>query len=116
MPCPTNSRTTPNPFLATLDCPNPANLTPSRVQTTTALQALALSNNEFMLQQARYLAERIEHERSAGDERVRRAFALCFQRDPSAGELRAASQLAAGQGLFALCRMLLNANEFVYLD
>ena len=109
-------RTTPNPFLATLDCPNPANLTPSRVQTTTALQALALSNNEFMLQQARYLAERIEHERSAGDERVRRAFALCFQRDPSPGELHAASQLAAGQGLFALCRMLLNANEFVYLD
>ena len=38
-------RTTPNPFLTTLDCPNPANLTPVRSVTTTALQSLALLND-----------------------------------------------------------------------
>jgi hypothetical protein len=53
-------RTTPHQFLTTLDCPNPANLTPARAVTTTALQALALSNNEFMLRQAGDLAKRIE--------------------------------------------------------
>ena len=43
-------RTTPNRFLTTLDCPDPANLTPSRMTTTTPLQSLALYNNDFMLQ------------------------------------------------------------------
>jgi hypothetical protein len=109
-------RTTPHQFMSTLDCPNPANLTPVRVQTTTALQALALSNNEFMLQQAAHLAARVERESGDAAARPRRAFELCFQRAPGAGELAGANALVAEQGLFALCRMLLNANEFVYVD
>ena len=109
-------RTTPHQFLTTLDCPNPANLTPSRAVTTTALQALALSNNEFMLQQAGYLARRIEKESDDTAGRIRRAFALTFQRGPTPGELAAAISLAEQQGFFALCRMLINANEFVYID
>ena len=97
-------RTTPHQFMTTLDCPDPANFTPARAQTTTALQALTLSNNEFMLQQARYLAERAQT--------PERAFQLCFQRDATSDELAAAKQI----DLFSLCRMLLNANEFVYVD
>lgn len=109
-------RTTPQQFMSTMDCPNPANITPARVQTTTALQALALSNNEFMLQQAGLLATRIERERKDGDARLRRAFELCFQRKPSADEAEGACALVAEQGMFGTCRTLLNANEFVYLD
>lgn len=97
-------RTTPHQFMTTLDCPDPANFTPARAQTTTALQALTLSNNEFMLQQARHLAERAKT--------PERAFQLCFQRDATPDELVAAKQI----DLFSLCRMLLNANEFVYVD
>ena len=97
-------RTTPHQFMTTLDCPDPANFTPARAQTTTALQALTLSNNEFMLQQARHLAERAQT--------PERAFRLCFQRDPTPAELAAAKSL----DLFSLCRMLLNANEFIYVD
>ncbi|MFO1436847.1 MAG: DUF1553 domain-containing protein [Verrucomicrobiaceae bacterium] len=97
-------RTTPHQFMTTLDCPDPANLTPARAQTTTALQALTLSNNEFMLQQARHLAERAKT--------PERAFQLCFQRDARPDELAAAKKL----DLVSLCRMLLNANEFVYVD
>ena len=97
-------RTTPHQFMTTLDCPDPANFTPARAQTTTALQALTLSNNEFMLQQARHLAERAKT--------PERAFQLCFQRNPTPAELAAAKQI----DLFSLCRMLLNANEFVYVD
>jgi hypothetical protein len=109
-------RTTPHRFMTTLDCPDPANLTPARMQTTTALQALTLSNNDFMLRQARYLATRIENEAPDNPARIRRAFELCFQRPPTAEELRAAHSLVTSQNLFALCRMLINANEFVYLD
>jgi hypothetical protein len=109
-------RTTPQQFMTTLDCPDPANLTPSRAQTTTALQALALSNNEFMLRQAQYLAARIEAEVSHREAAVRRAFELCFQRGPTSAELQTASLLVKHQSLFALCRMLLNASEFLYID
>jgi hypothetical protein len=109
-------RTTPQPFMSTLDCPDPANMTPVRAQTTTALQALTLSNHGFMLLQAQHFAERIGRE--SGDQRaaVLRAFSLAVQREPDASELAAALDLVAEQGLFALCRMLLNANEFVYVD
>ncbi len=109
-------RTTPHQFMSTLDCPDPANLTPVRVQTTTALQALTLSNNEFMLKQARHLATRVERETSSRETAVRRAFALAFQRAATDAEVRAAAALVAEQGLFALCRSLLNANEFIYVD
>jgi hypothetical protein len=42
-------RTTTHPFLTTLDCPSPADLVPSRLVTTTALQSLTLMNSEFVL-------------------------------------------------------------------
>jgi hypothetical protein len=47
---------------------------------------------------------------------VDRAFALAFQRPPGESERQAAVALVNEQGLFALCRALLNANEFAYLD
>jgi len=109
-------RTTPHTFMSALDCPDPANLTPARNRTTTAIQALALSNNEFMLRQSRHLATRVENEGGPGAAGVDRAFALAFQRAPTATERSAAVSLVNEQGLFALCRALLNANEFAYLD
>ena len=109
-------RTTPHQFMSALDCPDPANLTPARMQTTTALQALTLSNNEFMLRQAEAMAARIEAGDGPQSARVQRAFALAFQRAATPREERAAEALVGGQGLFALCRMLINTNEFVYLD
>ena len=109
-------RTTPHTFMAALDCADPANLTPARNRTTTATQALALSNNEFMLRQSRHLATRVENEGGPGVAGIDRAFTLTFQRAPTAAERHAAVSLVNEQGLFALCRALLNANEFAYLD
>jgi mono/diheme cytochrome c family protein len=109
-------RTTPHQLMTTLDCPDPANMTPARTQTTTALQALALSNNAFILRMAEAMAARIEGETGPVEERIRRAFALALQRAASPAETGAAATLVREHGLFALCRTLLNANEFVYLD
>ena len=109
-------RTTPHQFLSTFDCPDPANLTPARSQTTTALQALALSNNEFILKQARHLTSRVEKETNKNQSRIQRAFALCLQRQVTSEEATAADLLVSQQGLFSLCRMLLNSNEFLYFD
>lgn len=110
-------RTTPHQFLTTLDCPSPANLVPSRNVTTTALQSLSLLNNDFMLRQSGYLAARIQTETGPDvAKQVHQAFALAFGRTPSAAEAAAAEGLARSRGLTQLCRMLLNANEFVYVD
>ncbi|MFT5042781.1 MAG: hypothetical protein ACI8TX_003774 [Hyphomicrobiaceae bacterium] len=110
-------RTTPDQFLSTLDCPDPANFTPKRLTTTTPLQSLALYNNDFMLRQSRYLAERIELGVGTGaGEQVRHAFRLVFGRGSSPSELQLGTDLIEEQSLFALCRSLLNANEFIYVD
>ena len=110
-------RTTTHQFLTTLDCPNPANLTPARNVTTTALQSLALLNNDFMQKQAAYFAERVKADvNNDPAAQLTRAFSLAFGRNPTAAEREAALALAQSRGLAQLCRMLLNANEFVYVD
>ena len=109
-------RSVPNAFMDVLDCPNPSNLTPVRTPTTTALQALAMSNNPFVLQQANFFAERLRAEGQNADAQVRRAYALAFGRPPEKAELDAAKALIAKRGLSPFCRALLNANEFVYVD
>jgi hypothetical protein len=110
-------RSTPHSFLTTLDCPNPANLTPARLETTTALQSLALLNNDFMLRQSGHWAKRLEREAGADAvAQVRRGYALALARAPDAAELAAAVALVRGHGLPQVCRMLLNTNEFLYID
>ncbi|QJW92816.1 DUF1553 domain-containing protein [Frigoriglobus tundricola] len=99
------------------DCPDGGQIAPKRNVSTTPLQALNLLNSNFMLQQAGYFARRVETE--AGSEpaaQVKRAFALAFQRQPSEKELAAATKLVSDHGLAALCRAVLNANEFVFVD
>jgi hypothetical protein len=110
-------RSTPHSFLTTLDCPNPANLTPARIETTTALQSLALLNNGFQLRQAEHWAKRLEAEAGANPaDQVGLAFQLAFSRSPTAEELAAAVQLIAAEDLVQFCRMLLSTNEFVTID
>ncbi len=51
-------RSVPNPFMEALDCADPNLNTPVRSQTLTALQALALWNDLFILRQSQELARR----------------------------------------------------------
>jgi hypothetical protein len=99
------------------DRPECGQVTPRRTTSTTPLQALNLFNGEFVLTQARKLAERVTRE--AGVElsaQIERAFALAFCRPPSATEMGAARELVAADGLPSLCRALLNANEYACLE
>ncbi|WP_197356220.1 DUF1553 domain-containing protein [Aureliella helgolandensis] len=110
-------RTTPNPFLSTLDCPDPANLTPTRLTTTTTLQSLALYNNDFVLRQADDLAVQIQ--RRAGDspaQKIEQAFLSVLQRAPTPSEVELGSEFLATQELFLFCRILFNSSEFLYVD
>ena len=55
-------RSVPSPFMEVLDCPNPSTTTPKRSQTTTALQALAMFNDPFVLSQSDHFAHRLERD------------------------------------------------------
>jgi mono/diheme cytochrome c family protein len=110
-------RTTTHQFLATLDCPNAANLTPVRDRTTTPLQALALLNNDFMRDQAARFADRLQQE--CGDDsaaKVERAFILAFSRAPSQQEKNAAIEMILKTDAATFCLILFNTNEFIFVD
>ena len=110
-------RGTPDVFLTTLDCPNPANLAPVRPRTTTALQSLAILNNDFTLRHAEAWAERLRSEAGARvPDQIRLAFRLAFGRAPDAAETAAGVDLVEQAGLVQLCRMMLAANEFSWID
>jgi mono/diheme cytochrome c family protein len=99
------------------DCPDAGQIAPKRNVSTTPLQSLNLLNSAFVLQQAGFLAERIEKEAGSNlKARINCAFQLAFQRSPTEKELGAAGKLVGEHGLIALCRALFNANEFVFVD
>ena len=109
-------RQRPDGVFGVFDCPDGGQIAPKRTRSTTPLQALNLLNSGFIIQQANFLAERLEKEAASGVEsQVDRAFQLCFNRKPGRAELAAASKLVHEQGLAVFCRALFNANEFVYV-
>jgi len=94
------------------DCPDGGQIAPKRNASTTPLQALNLLNGAFLLQQAEFLAARAK----LSDTPVSQVFRLAFQRPPTKSEEDAAAKLVQEHGLAALCRAVLNANEFLYVD
>ena len=103
-------------MLECLDCADPSINTPVRSTTTTALQALALLNDPFMIQQAGFFAGRVKTAAATLDGKIRLAFRLAIARDPTEKELRAVTAYAAHYGLANACRLIYNLNEFVFID
>ena len=105
-----------NPFLDTFDCPDPSTTTPTRASTTTPLQALVLQNNDFVMQTAGHFADRVRE--LAGDDAARQSewlFRLAYGRPATTDEAELLAPFLAAHGLPALCRVVLNSNEFLYV-
>ncbi len=99
------------------DRPECGQVTPKRTVSTTPLQALNLFNGDFILTQADKLAERVQREAGADSgAQIARVFVLVHGRAPSSGEAQTAQALVAQDGLPALCRVLLNTNEFAFIE
>ena len=108
-------RSLPLPMMAAFDARVPNESCPLRSATTTPLQALSMMNGYLVHEEAAHLAHRIERE--TGRERTRQIshlFDLLFQRMPDRDELRELSQFPGT--LESLCRVLLNSNEFLYIE
>jgi hypothetical protein len=84
--------------------------------TLTAIQALALWNNPFMLRMAEHLAERSGSGEMTLAGKVRREVRLVLERDPRADEQRMYEGYASRHGLANLARVLFNTNEFLFVD
>ena len=105
-------RSVPDPLMERFDCPDVSMITAKRTTTITAIQALALMNNPFVLKQAEHLAERVQ----AAGGTVEAAYRLVLQREPSAAEAATLNAYLKREGLQNLCRLLLNTNEFLFVD
>jgi mono/diheme cytochrome c family protein len=109
-------RSAPDPFMETLDCPDPSLRVEKRNESLTALQALALLNDKFMLRMAAHFAARVE--RMSGDlpGQVAAAYRLALGREPADEEKRLLLDYARKHGLANTCRLILNTNEFSFAD
>jgi Protein of unknown function (DUF1553) len=118
---------------ALLDVFDPAETftsTAQRYVTTTPTQALLMLNSPFMQQQAQAFAARLLKDAPADDDaRIDTAFCLVFGRSATREQMAQVRAFLAEQAkrllptavprqavLAELCLVLLNANEFVYVD
>jgi hypothetical protein len=112
-----------HPFLGTFDGAETNAGTPSRLTSTTALQALELMNDPFLHEQAGAFARRLRSERENDRSRVDRAFRLALGRPPSAEEEASSlehvrtitAQVNEGEAWESLARILFRLSEFIYV-
>jgi hypothetical protein len=110
------------PMLETFDAPVLNAPCERRRTSVTALQPLAMYNSEFINTEAKYFADRVRKEAGPdAREQMEQAFLIALGRPPSATEQSRLRQYrnalgAADDALIGLCRVLLNSNEFVYVD
>jgi mono/diheme cytochrome c family protein len=119
------------PILADFDLADPDTSCPVRFTTTQPTQALGMMNGDFLHAQARVFAERIRREAGGTnadqtEAMVRRAIEVALVRPASdaevergmalVDELETKDGVGPGRALELYCLMVLNLNEFAYLD
>ncbi|HUE97572.1 MAG TPA: DUF1553 domain-containing protein, partial [Longimicrobiaceae bacterium] len=123
-------RTVRIPFMETFDLPENSTSCGRRTESVVAPQALSLLNGPLAIEAAKSFARRIEERLGGGkeecgvgagvdadaDELVAEAFRLAVQRPPTSVEAEACRSFVEQRSLAELCRVLLNLNEFIYVD
>jgi hypothetical protein len=115
------------PILSQLDSADTDSSCPVRYTSTVATQALNLLNSEFSQEQAVALRDRVEKELPKDmTAQVRRVIRLTCGRQPTdkevtkdlqfIHELQTKQSLAPSAALKQYCLLMLNANEFLYLE
>jgi mono/diheme cytochrome c family protein len=119
------------PILADFDLADTDSSCPVRFTTTQPTQALGMMNGGFLHAQSRLFADRVRREAGGPDAAnvpamVRRALEIALVRTPSDAEvakgvavidaLEDKDGVGPGRALELYCLMVLNLNEFAYLD
>ncbi len=108
-------RTVPIPLLETFDLPDNSVSCGCRQQSLVAPQALTLLNGDLMETAAKALAERVE-QTARGVDSIDALYLWTLQREPSESEWQVCRLYLAEHDLIQLARVLMNLNEFVFLD
>ena len=119
-------RSLPVPLLAAFDFPETDGTCEARFRTTQPAQALSLMNGKFLNDEAHSLADRVRTERDSTTDRVERALELTLSRPATNADVERGLNLIAtlksvhglddARALDLFCLVVLNLNEFVYLD
>ena len=109
-------RTLPDPLMDALDCPAGDQLVPVRSESVTSLQALAMLNNPFVIRQCEHLASRITSDPHLDSQPIESVFRLALQREPTTDERTKLQTYANQHGLANACRLLINSNEFLFVE
>jgi hypothetical protein len=109
-------RTLPDPFMESLDEADGSQLTPSRSESVTPLQALVLLNDPFVAHESEHMAQGLEREQPEAAAQIRRACELVLNRPPDVEELARLEAFARHHGLPSACRILFNSNEFLFVN
>lgn len=107
-------RSQPQPFMTTLDCADPSMSVDKRNETINPLQALALLNNGLTIVMAEAFAADLPS--ATTKEAITAAFHRAIGREPRAEELSILVDYADDSGLANACRVILNLNEFAFVD
>ncbi len=119
-------RSLPEPLLAAFDRADTDSSGPVRFATVQPTQALSMVNGDFANLQAELFAQRLRREAEGLRARVERGLELVTQRPARDADVARLLQLAADlqrdfgrteeQALQRCCLVLLNSNEFLFLD
>ncbi len=116
------------PLLASFDFPETDTSCEARFTTTQPGQSFAMLNGQFANDQSSELANRIASKvgRADRDAQIQVAYELCFQRKATANEIEKGKrfmqsmeqkhQLSPDRALEQFCLLVLNLNEFIYLE
>ena len=99
-----------------LDCPAGDQIMPTRVNSVTVQQVLAMWNDLLVLRQSEHLAKRLTAEATSNSSRVELAFQFALGRAPRTTELDRFVVYTEKHGLANFCRLLYNTNEFIFID
>jgi len=107
------SRRNPDPAMSLFDFPTPNATVEQRNVTNVPLQRLYMLNSSFVEEQARGLAKRLN-----GDDRqkIQEAYRILYGRTPSAVELDLGLTFVRRSDWNEYARVLLNANEFFWVN
>mgnify|MGYP005641191261 FL=1 len=82
----------------------------------TSLQALAMWNNRFVVRYSEHIAQRLEKEHKNRQEQIQKLIKLAYGRSPTTDELKAIAEYADQHGLANACRVIVNSNEFMFVN
>ena len=99
------------------DCPDASQLVAKCSRSTTAVQALSLFNSKFINRQAQFMAD-LCAAASPGDpdKQVQHAVQRTYGREADAEEMDVLMDITHKLGLATTCRILINSNEFVFIN